>query len=212
MNKRRTRQTSFEIDLERISIDRSGKGKLAPRVCVPRKYLPRKLGVVSVASTVVALTLTSQCRPRPSSTVWRDDDVTRTAKDDAISGVMHRRRWRRRRRYRCAGGGGGGRRGLSDGRTFLLHVASVSLLSASPAFAYGSVFPVHSASPAVWHTDTLLFRDAKCFDQLWRGETWHNIPTIDCPNTSSGKEVSLLLFAVTFFKTNLPGFFFLLLK
>jgi len=60
------------------------------------------------------------------------------AKDDAISGVMHRRRRRRRRRYRRVGGGGGGggdggsgdgRRDFSDGRTFLLHVASVSLLS-----------------------------------------------------------------------------------
>jgi len=112
------------------------------------EYSPRKLGVESVASVataVVALTLTSQRRPRPSSTVRRDDDVMLAAKDDAISGVMHRRRWRRRRRYRRVGGGDGGgggsdgdeRRGFSDGRTFLLHVASVSLLSSSPAFARG---------------------------------------------------------------------------
>jgi len=98
-----------------------------------------RLAAAAVAAAASALT--SQRRPRPSSTERRDDDVTRATKDDAISGVMHRRR-RRRRCRRAGGGGGGGRRGFSDGRTFLLHVASASLLSSSPALAHGSAFPV----------------------------------------------------------------------
>ena len=58
------------------------------------------------ASLSPPLTLTSLRRPRPSSTDRQHDDVTRTSKDDAISGVMHchpRRRLRhhlRRRRWR----------------------------------------------------------------------------------------------------------------
>lgn len=67
-------------------------------------------------------------------------------------------------------GGSGGRRGLSDGRTFLLHVASVSLLSASPAFAYGSVFSVYSASPARWLVYRYFASFARCSDRSWRGE------------------------------------------
>lgn len=141
--------------------------------------------------------MTSQYRPRPSSTVWQDDDVTRTAKDDAISGVMHRRRWRRRRRYRCAGGGGGGRRGLSDGRTFLLHVASVSLLSASPAFAYGSAFPVYSASPESGIPILCSLARDVSIDGIQVNST------IGYPNASSGKGILLLLFAITFFSDSL---------
>lgn len=55
------------------------------------------------ASLSLALTLTSLRRPRPSSTDRQHNDVTRTAKDDAISGVMHCRPRRRLRHHlrRC---------------------------------------------------------------------------------------------------------------
>lgn len=55
------------------------------------------------ASLSLTLTLTSLRRPRPSSTDRQHNDVTRTAKDDAISGVMHCRPRRRLRHHlrRC---------------------------------------------------------------------------------------------------------------
>lgn len=103
------------------------------------------------------------------------------AKDDAILGVMHRRRRRRRRRYRRVGGGGGSsgggggdgggeRRGFSDGRTFLLHVASVSLLSPSLAFArdfrVSGVLLVDRGTGA--RSRSIATR--RCFDRPWQGE------------------------------------------
>lgn len=204
------RAMSSEFDSQRGSSSIVFVEKLAAS-CLLREHSPRKLGVESVVASggttaaAAALTLTSQRRPRPSSTVRRDDDVMLAAKDDAISGVMHRRRRRRRRRYRRVGEGGGGgggdggsgRRGFSDGRTFLLHVATVSLLSPSSAFARGfrasGILP--ACLPADRGTGTRFSFDRDARDaSIDRGKVNATSQSFDDGSpeaTSSGKEASL---------------------
>lgn len=191
----------------RISIDRSGKReRLAPRVCpvkIPAAQTRRRIGGVDDGGINADVTM-----PPPSVI----DRVARWRRHAHRQGRRYfgrhappsltpstslplRWRWWSRPQWRS---------NLPPPRGLRQFALGVTCLRTR--FRVSGIFRL---CRRVWYTDTLLFRDARCFDRLWRGE----------PGAKSRRSIIQTLLPVRkfhccclrlhslVFKTNLPLFF-----